>query len=59
MEPLTLDALRALAKAQGLELTDEELAKLLPLVQSGRALMDVLAGLPLDDVEPSSQYRML
>ena len=59
MEPLTLDTLRTLAKAQALDLTDEELATLLPVVQAGRAMMDVLAGLPLDDVEPSSQYRML
>jgi hypothetical protein len=58
MEPLTLDTLRALATAQGLALTDEELATLLPLVQAGRALIDALAGLPLDDVEPSCQYRM-
>ena len=59
MEPLGLDTLRTLAKAQGLELTDEELARLLPLVQAGRAVLDALAGVPLDDVEPASQYRML
>ena len=58
MEPLTLDTLRALATAQGLALTDEELATLLPLVQAGRALIDALADLPLDGVEPSCQYRM-
>jgi hypothetical protein len=59
MDPLTLDMLRMLATAQGLVLTDAELARLLPLVQAGRAVMDALASLPLDDVEPSSQYRML
>jgi len=59
MEPLTTDTLRTLAKTQGLELTDAELAGLLPLVQAGRALMESLAGIPLADVEPSSQYRML
>ena len=59
MEPLTLDTLRTLAKAQGLDLRDGELAGLLPLVQAGRAMMDSLAGIPLADVEPSSQYRML
>jgi hypothetical protein len=59
MEPLTLDTLRALARAQGLALSDEELARLLPLVQAGRAMIDALAGVSLDDVEPSSQYRML
>jgi hypothetical protein len=59
MEPLTTDMLRTLAKAQGLELTDEELAGLLPLVQAGRAMMESLAAIPLADVEPASQYRML
>ena len=58
MESLTLDTLRVLAKAQGLGLTDEELAGLLPLVQASRSLMDSLWGVPLE-VEPSSQYRIL
>jgi hypothetical protein len=58
MEPLTLDTLRALASAQGLELTDDELATLLPLVRAGRAMIEALAALPLADVEPSCQYRM-
>jgi hypothetical protein len=47
-----------LAKAQGLDLTDEELAGLLPLVQASRSLMDSLRGFPLE-IEPSSQYRIL
>ena len=58
MEPLTLDTLRTLAAAQGLDLTDEELAGLLPLVQASRSMMDSLRGLSLE-VEPSSQYRIL
>jgi hypothetical protein len=58
MESLTLDTLRVLAKAQGLDLTDEELAGLLPLVQSSRSLMDALRAMPRE-VEPSSQYRIL
>jgi len=58
MESLTLDTLRVLAKAQGLDLTDEELAGLLPLVQASRSLMDSLRGFPLE-IEPSSQYRIL
>ena len=58
MEPLTLDTLRTLAAAQGLELTDEELAGLLPLVQASRFMMDSLQGVSLE-VEPSSQYRIL
>jgi hypothetical protein len=59
MENLTTDTLRAMARAQGLELSDEDLAAVLPLVRVGRGLMDSLAALPLDDVEPTSQYRIL
>ncbi len=58
MEPLTIDTLRTLAKAQGLDLTDRELAGLLPLVQAGRSMMDSLRDVPLGDVEPASQYRI-
>ncbi|HEV8437988.1 MAG TPA: hypothetical protein VGT40_07835 [Methylomirabilota bacterium] len=59
MPSLTIDALRTLATRQGLDLTDEELAGLLPLVQAGQAMMESLRALPLADVEPSSQYRMV
>jgi hypothetical protein len=59
MEPLTLDLLSALAKLQGLDLTDDELATLLPLVQAGRSLMDSLRDALSGDVEPSSHYCML
>ena len=59
MENLTTDTLRTMARAQGLELSDEDLAAVLPLVRVGRGLMDSLAALPLDDVEPTSQYRIL
>jgi glutamine synthetase adenylyltransferase len=58
MEHLTIDALRTMARAQGLELSDEDLAAVLPLVQVGRGLMESLAAVPLDDVEPSSQFRI-
>ena len=58
MEFHTLDTLRVLAKAQGLDLTDDELAGLLPLVNANRSLMDSLRGLPVE-AEPSSQFRIL
>jgi hypothetical protein len=58
MEHLTTDAVRTMARAQGLELSDEDLAAVLPLVQVGRRLMESLAAVPLDDVEPSSQFRI-
>jgi Asp-tRNA(Asn)/Glu-tRNA(Gln) amidotransferase C subunit len=57
--PLTKDALRALAQAQGLALSDADLDGLLPLVQALRAMMDELAAVPLEDVEPTSLYHML
>jgi hypothetical protein len=58
MEPLTIDALRTLAKAQGLDLSDDELRGVLPLVQAGRTMMDSVRDVPRD-VEPASQYRIL
>ncbi len=58
MENLTIETLRTSARAQGLELSDEDLAAVLPLVQAGRGMMESLAAVPLDDVEPSSQFRI-
>jgi Asp-tRNA(Asn)/Glu-tRNA(Gln) amidotransferase C subunit len=59
MEPLTIDALRALARAEGLELSEAELAGLLPSVQAGRQMLSALDAVPLGDVEPTVQYRVL
>jgi hypothetical protein len=56
--PLTRDALRSLARAQGLALSEADLDAVLPLVQATRALLDELAGAPLADVEPTSLYQM-
>jgi len=56
--PLTRDALRILARAQGLALSEADLDAVLPLVQATRALLDDLAGAPLADVEPTSLYQM-
>lgn len=52
------DAVRALARAQGLDLGDADLERLLPLVQATRALVDELATAPLDEVEPTARYQM-
>jgi hypothetical protein len=57
MEKLTVDTLRTLAKAQGLELTDAELAGLLPLVETGRKLLAAVTDIPLE-TEPALQYRI-
>jgi hypothetical protein len=56
---LDKDALRALARAQALDLGEADLERLLPLVQATRALIDELAAAPLDDVEPTALYHML
>ena len=57
MEKLTVDALRTLAKAQGLELSDAELAALLPLVEAGRNGLAAIRDIP-PEIEPASQYRI-
>ena len=57
--PLTKEMLRILAQAQGLAVSDADLDGLLPLVRAMRAMMDELAAVPLEDVEPTSQYHML
>ena len=59
MEPLTIDSLRTLASLQGLELTDQELARLLPLVRAARSTTALLADAVSGDIEPASQYRIL
>ena len=58
MEKLSVDALRTLAKAQGLELSDAELAALLPLVEAGRNGLATIRDIPLE-TEPASQFRIL
>jgi hypothetical protein len=58
MDRVTLETLRAAAAAQGLPLSEEELARLLPLVQAGQRMLDSLDALLTLEVEPASQYRM-
>ena len=57
MEKLTVDTLRTLARAQGLELSDAELASLLPLVEAGRSGLASIRDIPTE-TEPSSQFRI-
>jgi hypothetical protein len=57
-EPLTLESLRTLARARGLELSDAELSGLLPLVEAGRGMLATLDGALTRDTEPASYYRM-
>jgi hypothetical protein len=57
MEKLTVETLRTLAKAQGLDLSDAELASLLPLVEAGRSALAAVRDIPLE-AEPASQFRL-
>jgi hypothetical protein len=54
-EPLTLDSLRA----RGLDLSDAELAGLLPLVEAGRAMLATLDDALTLETEPASHFRVL
>ena len=58
MEKLTVDTLRTHATAQGLELTDTELAALLPLVEAGRSGLAAVHDIA-PTTEPASQFRIL
>jgi hypothetical protein len=59
MDPLTIDTLRTLATLQGLELTDQELAALLPLVVAARSMMEPVRDALSGEIEPAIQYRIL
>jgi hypothetical protein len=58
-EPLTLDSLRTLARGRGLDLSDAELAGLLPLVEAGRAMLATLDDALTLETEPASHFRVL
>jgi hypothetical protein len=58
MEPLTIDALRTLATLGGLDLTDQELAALLPLVAATRSMMEPVRDALSSEDEPACQYRL-
>ena len=59
MESLTIDTLRALAALQGLSLTEQELAALLPLVAALRSTMEPIRDALSGEIEPAIQYRIL
>jgi Asp-tRNA(Asn)/Glu-tRNA(Gln) amidotransferase C subunit len=58
-EPIDLDTLRRSASLAGFEWTDAELGMIRPMVEASLRLLASLETLPLDDVEPTTQYRML
>ena len=54
-----MDRLRTLATLAGLDLTDQELAALLPLVGGMRSMMEPVRDALSGEVEPATQYRIL
>ena len=59
MEALTIEALKIWASLKGLELTDQELTSLLPLVVAAREATESLGEALTAEVEPAPQYRIL
>ncbi|HEY7518394.1 MAG TPA: hypothetical protein VIE36_08895 [Methylomirabilota bacterium] len=58
-QPIDLDALRGSARLAGFDWTDAQLEAIRPMVEASLRLLARLEELPLDDVEPTTQYRML
>ena len=54
---ITVETLRAMASASGLDLTDDQLDDLLPQVQRSVDELERLDVLELQDVEPAVQFR--
>jgi hypothetical protein len=57
--PDDLDVLRRLANAAGFSWSDAELESLRPLIAQARAALEGLRTLPLHEVEPATQFRVL
>jgi hypothetical protein len=58
-QPIDLDTLRRCARLAGFDWSDAELEGIRPLVEASLRLLAGLETLPLADVEPTTQYRML
>jgi hypothetical protein len=58
-EVFDLDTLRRAARVAGFDWTDGELEAIRPAVQASLRLLATLDALPLDAVEPTTQYRIL
>jgi hypothetical protein len=56
--PIDLDSLRAAARLAGFAWTDAELEAIRPMVEASLRVLAGLESLPLEDVEPTTQYRM-
>jgi hypothetical protein len=54
-----LETLRRAARVAGFDWSDAELEAIAPAVQASLRLLATLDGLPLDAVDPTTQYRIL
>jgi hypothetical protein len=58
-QPIDLDTLRRSARLAGFDWSDADLEAIRPMVAASLRLLAGLESLPLTDVEPATQYRML
>lgn len=58
-QPIDLDTLRGCARLAGFDWSDAELEAIRPMVEASLRLLAGLETLPLADVEPVTQYRVL
>ncbi len=58
-EVFEVETLRCAARLAGFTWTEEELETLRPAIEASRRLLATLDTLPLDAVEPTTQYRVL
>ena len=57
-QPIDLVSLRAGSRLAGFDWTDAELDAIRPMVEASLRLLAELEELPLEDVEPTTQYRI-
>lgn len=58
-QPIDLETLRRAARLAGFDWPDGELEAIRPMVEASLRLLASLEALPLDAVEPTTQYRIL
>ena len=58
-EPLDLDTLRRTARLAGFDWTEAQLEAIRPMVEASLRVLAELDTLPLDEFEPTTQYRIL
>jgi Asp-tRNA(Asn)/Glu-tRNA(Gln) amidotransferase C subunit len=58
-QPIDLDTLRRSARLAGFDWSDAELETIRPMVEASLRLLAGLEELPLEGVEPTTQYRIL